>query len=146
MKKALLALALACSLGTVAWGAPASTAPAPAATNPIKTMWDYQKELGLSDAQVADIKKAIVDLDKQVRTEQERLKPLDARLNEQMAKDASLDDLRTTLQQVAVVQIDIRLADVMTSRKINALLKPEQLQRWRQIQKAAQTTAPAAKP
>jgi Spy/CpxP family protein refolding chaperone len=143
MKRALLALSLALSLNSVAWSAPAA-APAAATPAPVKTMWDYQKDLGLTDSQIANIKQAVQDLEKTVRGQQERLKPLDTQLNEQIAKEASNEELRATLQQIAAVQIDIRLADVNTSRKINSILSAEQLKQWREIQKTAR--AAAAKP
>lgn len=148
MKKAILALSLFVGLTTAAWSAPApaaSPAPAPAATapagTPIKTMWDYQKELGLTDKQITDMKQAVTDLEKTVRAQQERLKPLDAQLNDQISKDAPIEQIRATLQSIAAIQIEIRLADVGTSRKINSILTADQLKKWREIQRAAREAA-----
>jgi len=148
MKRLLLALACFTALSSNVWAAPAAQ-PAPAtapAGTPIKTLWDYQKELGLSDKQVADLKATVVDLEKFVREQQERLKPLDTQLNDQIGKEASLDQIKATLQQIAAVQIDIRVADVNTSRKINGILTADQLKKWRDIQKTARasTAQPAA--
>lgn len=138
MKKIFLALTLFLGLSASTWAAPAPAAsPATAAPQQIKTMWDYQKELGLSDKQISDLKAAVTDLEKSVRSQQERLKPLDAQLNDQISKEASLDQVRVTLQQIAAIQIEIRLADVSTSRKINSILTADQLKKWRDIQRAA---------
>lgn len=117
----------------------APTAPVQGQTK--KALWDYHKELGLTDKQIAELKTTVSELNAFVRAQQERLKPLEAQLNDQIRKDASIDLVRATMKQIADVQIEIRLADVKSSRKISAVLSAEQKKKWRDIQKAAREAA-----
>ena len=51
--------------------------------------------------------------------------------------EADLKQIRAKLQEIADLSVESGCADVEASRKINAVMTPEQLKKWRSIQAAA---------
>lgn len=124
----------AASLAQAPSPAPANS-PAPKAA--VKTIFDYQKELGLTDKQLADIRAALKGLQDSLATLGQKLQVVDKEAAQAIQADAPLPQIRAKLQEVAAVQIDMRIADIDTSRKVNAILTKAQLAKWHEIQKKA---------
>lgn len=152
MKRTIVIFALAFSVFAGQWVLPACAAPAgqtsaaPAATaNPTqaRTLFDYQKQLGLTDKQVKDVKDALQGLETYVKSQQEKLVPIETQVAKLINSNGSLDQIKSLLQQAAPISIDIRMADIATSRKINGILTPNQLAQWREIQKKAREQSAA---
>ncbi len=99
-------------------------------------MWDYQKELGLTDAQVAKMKGAVRDFEMVLMSSQMKINALNQRFVQQVHDGAPLDQIRTTLESIAELQVQVRLADVATSRRLNDVLTPAQRKKWQAIRTA----------
>lgn len=131
MKRFLMTMALA-SLLIV----PAFSQPTPAAGEVKKsnTIFDYKKDLDLSDAQEAKMKEALKELNTSVTAGKSKISALEAEYRKLLESEPSIDKARAKLQQIANAQVDLRVVDLQTSRKITGTLKPEQLKKWREIQ------------
>lgn len=103
----------------------------------VKTIFDYKAELNLTDDQVKKIKEYITTLDKDVKVFRAKLTILDADVQSLMKKDGDLNEIKKKIREAFDIQASIKIADLEASRKINETLKPEQLNKWREIQAAA---------
>lgn len=134
---------LAASLGYAAQTAPAtkaSPAPAqPAQAEPARgrTIFDYKRDLNLTDKQEQEIRTILQNLNKDVRLSNARLVIIDSEFEDLMNKESDVDLIRKKLREAADIRIAMRIADIEASRKINRVLSPEQLKRWRAIQATA---------
>ena len=145
MKKLIVALFCIGMLGFAgasAWAQGKATAPQPTS---VKTIWDYKTQLGLSSTQVNDMKAALRDFQKQLITLRASLQVSELNLQDLLQKHADLDTVKTQLQKSADIQVDMRIADVETARKIEGVLTPDQLTKWRAIQKAAKSARASGK-
>lgn len=97
-------------------------------------IWEYQKELGLSAKQQADMRAAVAALRQQVNAKQPKLQSTTTEVQHLIAGDAPIPVIRAKLHDLASLQIDLKVADIETARKINALMTPRQLAKWHDIQ------------
>jgi hypothetical protein len=102
-----------------------------------RTIFDYKKELNLTDRQEQDIKTILEDLNKEVRVTRAKLTLLDVEVSDLIKNEGDLEQIRRKLKDAADVQVALRLADLVATRKINKTLSPEQLKKWREMQSAA---------
>lgn len=102
-----------------------------------KTIFDYKAELNLTDDQVNKIKQDLADLDKEVRVFRARLTLIDVDLQKLMEKEGDMNEIKKKVNEAYEIQASIKIADLETARKINGVLKPEQLRKWREIQAKA---------
>lgn len=100
----------------------------------LKAIWDYDKELGLSQYQVKRIKELVIDLSKQLTALEDKLKTAELKLQDMVDREAVLEQIKLELQKIAAIQVEIRYADIKISREINHVLTREQLAKWRKIQ------------
>jgi len=147
LKNTLVRSILALAIALAPLSAPAqkpTPKPSPAAkpAAAVKTIFDYSRELGLTDQQTADLKAAIKALQDTVAVTRPRLQAAGKQLNMMIATEAPIDEIRARLVEYHTLQIDLKLADVTTARKINAILTKEQLAKWRDIQVKARQAGP----
>lgn len=124
----------------VSRGVPEGPVPSPAPTSErtvLKPLWDYRTEIGLSDDQVQAMKDAIgaynrtaADLRGKVRVQEEKLKRL-------IYEEAPIHLIRSGLQALASYQVELRIEDLLASRKVNAVMTADQLAKWRALQEKA---------
>jgi len=117
-----------------AWFVNAQIAPAPERG---RTIFDYKKELNLSDRQEQDIKTVLEDLNKDVRVTRAKVTLIDVEVGDLIKKEADVEQIRKRLRELFDLQIALKMADIVATRKINGTLSPEQLKRWRAIQAEA---------
>jgi len=108
-----------------------STAPEPPQQKPV---WEYAKELELTDKQVTDIKAVAQDLENVMKTSQQKLQSLNHDLVDEVETEVPMDLIKGTLEQIAAVQIVAQMANIRTSRAIIHILTPQQLSKWRAMQ------------
>lgn len=145
-KLAKLFGAVALSFALIASPAAAAPKKGAKAQQKVKTIFDYKDELGITDDQVKKLKDNVVELQKELQSFREKIVEANKELGPKLQEEASLDAIRPLLQKIANYQVDMRLADISAARKINGTLKPEQLKKWRDVQKKVRTaTADAAK-
>lgn len=115
----------------------------------IKTIFDYKQELGLTDAQETQIKDALKKLAAYLKECQTRILKNLTEVKSLRDQDADIEKIKPFLRSNADIQVEMGVADIQASRQINRILKPEQLTKWRDIQKksaAAAAPAPAGPP
>jgi hypothetical protein len=129
--------AAGCGSGTQAPSPTPTSSPITAASPEpsVKRIWDYQKELELSDAQVNQMKSTVQNLEKTMTAQKAKLQPLNQQLQKLLATDAPLPQIKATLKQIGTINIEMRIADTAASRKINATMSKAQMLKWRDIQK-----------
>ena len=103
----------------------------------VKTIFDYRDELKLSDDQVKKIRENLSALDKEVRVLRAKLTLVEVDLENLLEKEGDMAQIKSKVKEVFDIQASIRIADIETSRKINAVMTPAQLKKWREIQAAA---------
>lgn len=102
-----------------------------------KTIFDYKTELNLTNDQVNKIKEHIANLDKEVRVSRAKLIIIDADVQNLVQKEGDMNEIKKKVREAFDIQASIRIADFEASRKINDVLKPDQLKKWREIQAEA---------
>lgn len=127
--------------------APAVSAAAPTtATNPavkVKAIWDYKSELGLSDTQVSGMQETLHQFQDKMIQLKAKLQVSELNVQDLLSKQAPMTDVRTQLEKSAEIQVDMRVADIETAQKIEGSLTPDQLTKWRAIQKQARANLAA---
>ncbi|MBM3461039.1 MAG: hypothetical protein FJX76_02960 [Armatimonadetes bacterium] len=107
---------------------------APQQTQKAKTIWDYSKELNLTDKQTTDMKAAFADLQTSVKSKAPQLQTLAKQLNDLLKSEAPLEQIKPKLAEIYAIRLDLHMADIATARKINAIMTKDQLAKWREIQ------------
>jgi hypothetical protein len=100
----------------------------------VKTLVDYKAELSLTDQQIKDIGDALKAFHKTISEQRKLLVQYEGEYAKLVADKAPLDQIKQKLRQVTDTNFNLRYADVLTSRKVEGVLSPEQLARWRDIQ------------
>lgn len=111
--------------------------PPPKPVKKLQTIFDYKAELGLTDAQEKDIRSLLADLAKALKLAQARLTILNYDIEELINSEEDLEKIKGKLEESAKIATDMRLTDIRTSRGVNKVLTPDQLNRWKLIQKKA---------
>ncbi|MHB2021231.1 MAG: Spy/CpxP family protein refolding chaperone [Candidatus Xenobia bacterium] len=152
-----VALSLALSLLTAvlpaaAQPSPSATASPSAGSSPIaapahqgNTIFDYQKQLGLSDSQVKKIRAEFDAMQTRRKQNGQALRTLGQQINGLIQKQAPIPDIKAKLQQYYGMQLTMELDDIQTSRKINAIMTPDQLAKWQAIKSKARAGQPGAR-
>lgn len=128
---------VACVIGFSAVGHAADKVVLPSplkAANHGITIFDYQKDLGLSDKQVADIKAATTALQTTLAERAQEITTLRQDINAMIASNERIERIREKLQKISTLQIDNACLDIETVRKVEATLTPSQMIKWQEIQ------------
>ena len=149
MKASVLALFLVLGFASVSLAQQQPAADQPA----VKTIFDYQKEIGMSDKQVTDMKKLTTDLQATHNEKAKDLMALRNDLGEMIKTKQDIAVIKKQMQKIASLQVDNSCLDIQASRNIEAIMTQDQLAKWKDIQKkfmeelqAAQAKAQAAAP
>jgi phage-related minor tail protein len=100
----------------------------------VKTMLDYQDELGLSDDQMAEVKEALASYAAILKSQRAAVKTYETEYVELVKSDAPLPDIKSKLRQIFDARFQLRYADIFTSRRVTETLTSEQMVKWREIQ------------
>ncbi len=103
----------------------------------VKTIFDYKQELNLNDRQEQDIKTILTDLNKEVRVTRAKLTLIEVELTDLIKQEGDLEQIRKKLKDASDIQVALRMADIVGTRKIHKILSPDQLKKWRELQAAA---------
>ncbi|MFN8611523.1 MAG: hypothetical protein U0931_28510 [Vulcanimicrobiota bacterium] len=126
MRRALLGLACLLWLGAV---------PALGETpRKVKTVLSFSKELNLGTEQRAQISQALGDLRDQMLSCQQKNLALQKALSQLLRNHAPLPEIRKKFEEISANEVDAKMADVITARKIQDVLTPEQFENWKAIQ------------
>ena len=134
----LLVMVLGVTTGCFAQTADAKAGTATDATKvAAKTIFDYQKTLGLSDQQITDIKALMSDLKKTLSEKAKDMAAMRQTLADMIKNKEDIKVIRKHLEKIAAMQVDNSCLDIETSRKVEAVLTPAQLAKWKDIQAKA---------
>ena len=106
-------------------------------TTNIKTIFDYKSDINMTDEQEAKIKEQLVDLEKEIRVMRAKLTIIDSEAQALLEKEGDITQLKNKVKEAYDVQASMRIADIEAARKINSVLKPDQLKKWKEIQAAS---------
>lgn len=139
MKVWIILVILMMSISTASFAQTAPIAPisketASAAKPPMKTIFDFQQEIGLSDRQIEDIKKIIEDLQKSFENKAKDLQEMREALTVMLKEKKDLKVIRKQFEKIAAIQVDSSIKDIDASRKIEAVMSKEQFGIWKDIQ------------
>ncbi len=95
---------------------------------------DYKAELGLTDEQERELRQLIGDLRHEIEITAAKVTRLNVELQTLIDNEGELELIRTKLEEQAFLIASARYADLAATRKIKALLSPEQFTKWRSIQ------------
>lgn len=138
-------------VGLLVWGttmasvaqtpAPAPAAPMAAPLHPQanKAIWDYQKDLGLSDKQVADMKAAAQPLQGKLQALNARFQASSKEFRDLMAKEAPLPQIRAKAAECQNIQLDAQMDQLEVSRKIKGIMTKDQWAKWQAIEQRMRT-------
>ena len=103
----------------------------------VKTIFSYKSELSLSDKQIQDIKDLLTNLQNFLIQKAKDLKLQQEELVGMIKNRETMTTIKAKLQKIAGIQVDSSYFDIDTSRKIEDVLLPTQLKKWREIQQQA---------
>lgn len=94
----------------------------------------FSKELNLSKEQRGRITRALDELRRQLVACQERNASLQKGVNTLLRARAPLPQIRAKFEEIAANEVEAKMLDVSTARKIQEILTTEQFERWKAIQ------------
>lgn len=98
------------------------------------SIFEYKKELALTDKQEKNLKDIIAKLQNYLADKQKELNGLRAELSKMIAQRADLDKIKAKLNDIAKTQVDATYEDIASTRAIETELTGTQLTKWRSIQ------------
>jgi len=91
----------------------------------------------MTDDQAKRIREILTALERETRVLRAKFTIVDVEVQKLIEADGDLGLIKTKIREAFEIQASIKIADVEASRKINAVLKPEQLRKWHEIKAAA---------
>mgnify|MGYP001589451894 CR=1 FL=1 len=129
----LIAALVSTPLAAHAQTGPPQAAPPAAEKN---TIFDYKAELKLTDEQEQQIRQILTELASEMELQGARRTIVRHELGDLLKKEADLAQIKKQLEQESALSASMTYEDIAASRRINAILTPEQLKKWRGIQEA----------
>lgn len=99
-----------------------------------QSIFEYKKELGLTDKQEKNLRDILSKLQNYLAAKTKELNDLRAELNKMIADRADLTRIKVRLQTIARLQADATYEDIASIRAIEKELTPAQLAKWRGMQ------------
>ena len=128
------------------WSVPVLADTPPASGSKPQTIFDYKQQLNITDDQEKKMKAALNELQTAAKTANQNLNRLEGEYRKLISQDASIEKARAKLKEIAEAQVELRLADLRTSRKLTGVLKPEQMAKWKELQAKMKAEAAQKKP
>jgi hypothetical protein len=101
-----------------------------------KTIFDFKKEVGLTDDQENKLKAILFDSQSLVNSRKVVLNILGAELGQMIGKKEEMKLIKGKLTEISKIQVEITCAGIESGRKINSILTSEQVKKWEEIRKA----------
>lgn len=98
------------------------------------SIFDYKKELSLTDKQEKNLKDIIAKLQSYLADKQKELNGAQAELNKMISESADLDKIKAKINDVAKIQADATYENIASNRAVETELTGTQLTKWRSIQ------------
>ena len=104
----------------------------------VRTIFQYKKELGLTDKQENNLRTVLDGFQKYLGDKRKEIGALQIQLGDMIKKKEDLKTIRKQLEKIARVQVDASYVDIETSRKVENILTADQLAKWKAIQEEFQ--------
>jgi len=101
----------------------------------VYTILDFKDELKLSQEQVEKIRKIIDEFEKRAKPLRERVVAQDREIRELLEREADLKEIRGKIKENFSLRADLLIMEIEAGRKIDGVLTPEQLKKWREIRR-----------
>jgi len=101
----------------------------------VYTILDFKDELKLSKEQVEKIRKIIDEFEKRARPLREKIVAQDREIRELLEKEADLKEIRGKIKENFSLRAELIIMEIEAGRKIDGVLTPEQLKKWREIRR-----------
>ena len=105
----------------------------------VKTIFSFKNELSITDDQELKLKALLYDEQSFFDTDNNSLKSLGAQLSKMIDDKGDMSAIKDKLEAISKVQVELSYRNIEDSRKIEAILTPDQLAKWRDIQKKFNT-------
>jgi hypothetical protein len=100
-----------------------------------KTIFSYKSDIGFSDDQEVKLKALLYDEQSFLDTNNKNLKALGVELGKLINNKGDMQAIRSKLEEISKIQVEITYHNIDNSRKIETILTPGQIEKWRDIQK-----------
>ena len=97
-------------------------------------IFEYKKELALTDKQEQDLKDILAKFQSYVADKQKQLNWLQTELGKMIAATADLDKIKARIDGIAKIQAEVTYEGIAINRAIETELTGTQLTKWRSIQ------------
>ena len=146
MRKSIVPLlTIAFMIGVMAPKCFAQAAPAPKSETglnqegPVKTIFNFKDDIGLTDDQEVKLKALLYDEQSFMDSQNSTLKALGIELSKMIEQKTDMQAIRGKLEEIAKIQVDVSYRNILDSRSSETILTPDQLAKWRDIQKKFST-------
>jgi hypothetical protein len=102
-----------------------------------KTILDYGPQLGLDDGQMGQLRTTVTTFMERSASLKKQLKTAESVVASQTQKRLGIDKIRQSVEASEEIRTQIRLNDVVTSRKIRTILTVQQWAQWEKIKQGA---------
>src|SRR5205814_2174679 len=97
-------------------------------------IWDFREELELSPGQTKGLQETIDGFKKKISDLKTKRLAVEQEIDQLLRRNATESELRKKLTESAAVEVEMRIADFLTARKIDQSLTAGQLKLWKEIQ------------
>jgi hypothetical protein len=99
-----------------------------------KSIFSYKKELGMTDPQEKDLHAAIDGFQKYFEETKGSLTAVEKSISDLITAKGDLKEIKVKIDELARIKADLTFKDIETSRNVETILKPEQIDQWKKIQ------------
>jgi hypothetical protein len=99
----------------------------------VKTIFSFEKELGLTEDQKNKIKAMLFDTQQILGTSRKKVETLSTDLNRMIKNKEKVEAIRKKLEEIFKIQTDSLCVDIENGRKVENILSAEQLKKWNNI-------------
>jgi Spy/CpxP family protein refolding chaperone len=102
---------------------------------PVKTIFNFKDDIGLTDDQEVKLKALLYDEQSFMDAQNTTLKALGIELSKMIEQKDDMQAIKNKLEDIAKIQVDVSYRNILDSRSSETILTPDQLAKWRDIQK-----------
>ena len=103
----------------------------------VKTIFSFKKELGLTDEQESKIKALLYDDQSLMSTSRTTLNARASELSQLIKDKGDMKVIKSKLEEISKIQVEMTCKDIENSRKIDNILLPAQIEKWKAIKEKA---------
>jgi Spy/CpxP family protein refolding chaperone len=129
---------LGCMMASIGWSQVVSGTKSDSTLNQqpqARTIFSYKDEVGLTDNQETKLKALLYDEQALVDANNSTLKTLGSELGKMIDDKEDMGAIKSKLEEISKIQIEATCRNIEDSRKEEAILTPDQLAKWKEVQK-----------